>query len=104
MVGITRTLTFLWFQIVYIARMYYVYVLKSLRDGELYIGRTNDLKRRLKEHNGGESFATSFRAPFDPIYYESYKDERDAVRRERALKLRGNARKHLMNRISFSLQ
>jgi len=84
--------------------MYYVYVLKSLKDGELYIGRTNDLKRRLKEHNGSKSFATSVRTPFELICYESYKDERDAIKRENSLKLRGNARKHLMNRISFSLQ
>ncbi|PIR82466.1 excinuclease ABC subunit C [Candidatus Kaiserbacteria bacterium CG10_big_fil_rev_8_21_14_0_10_59_10] len=84
--------------------MYYVYVLGSERDSRLYIGRTNDLRRRLKKHNNGESFSTAFRRPFTLLYYEAYRDERDAVRREKALKLRGNARRFLMERLSFSLQ
>jgi len=84
--------------------MYYVYVLKSQYDEGLYIGRTNDLRRRLKEHNDGESFSTSFRGPFNLLYYEAYRDEKDAIKREKALKLRGNARRFLMDRLSYSLQ
>ncbi len=33
--------------------MWYVYILTSERDGKLYVGSTNDLKRRLKEHEQG---------------------------------------------------
>jgi len=84
--------------------MHYVYTLKSEYDHELYIGRTNDLKRRLKEHNNNESFATSFRTPRTLRYYEAYADERDAVRREKALKRRGNALRFLKERVFFSLQ
>lgn len=84
--------------------MNYVYVLKSSVDEELYIGSTNDLKRRFKEHNNKKSFSTSWRGPFELVYYESYKNLQDARDRERVLKLRGNSRKHLMNRISRSLQ
>lgn len=84
--------------------MYYVYVMKSRVDNELYIGSTNDLKRRLEEHNNAEGRSTVARRPFELLYYEAYKDERDARKREKALKLRGNSRKHLLNRISFSLQ
>lgn len=84
--------------------MNYVYVLKSSIDQELYIGSTNDLKRRLKEHNNKKSFSTSWRGPFELIYYESYKNLQDARDREQVLKLRGNSRKHLMNRISRSLK
>jgi putative endonuclease len=84
--------------------MNYVYVLKSNVDGELYIGSTTDLKRRLREHNTGKSFSTSWRGPFELIYYEAYKTLEDARAREKALKLRGNSRKHLINRISRSLQ
>ncbi len=84
--------------------MQYVYVIRSTKDSELYIGSTNDLKRRLNEHNNGKNFSTAPRAPFELIYYEAYKEKDDASRREKALKLRGNARRFLMERISFSLQ
>ena len=83
--------------------MNYVYILKSLKDNELYIGSTTDLKRRLREHKEGKAFSTSFRRPLELIYYEAYKNLEDARSREKALKLRGNSRKHLMNRISRSL-
>jgi putative endonuclease len=84
--------------------MFYVYVLKSSKDEELYIGSTNDLKRRLKEHQNGESFSTKLRRPFELIYYEAYKIEKDARLREQALKLRGNARRFLKDRIKESLK
>jgi len=83
--------------------MNYVYVLKSKKDENLYIGSTTNLKRRLREHNEGKNFSTSFRKPFELIYYEAYRSLEDAREREKALKLRGNSRKHLMNRISRSL-
>lgn len=84
--------------------MIYVYVLKSLKDEELYIGSSNNLKRRLNEHHKGKAFSTQFRRPFELIYYEAYKDEKDARERERALKLRGNARRFLKERIKRSLE
>ena len=83
--------------------MVYVYVLKSLKDEELYIGSTNDLKRRIQEHQNGKSFSTRLRRPFELVYYEAYKNEKDAREREQALKLRGNARRFLKERISRSL-
>ncbi len=84
--------------------MFYVYVLKSLKDEELYIGSTNDLKRRFKEHQNGESFSTNLRRPFELIYYEAYKNEKDARLREHALKFRGNARRFLKDRMKESLK
>lgn len=83
--------------------MNYVYILRSKKDQELYVGSTNDLKRRLQEHNSGKNFSTSFRRPFELLYYEAYNNLDDARDREKALKLRGNSRKHLLNRISRSL-
>lgn len=83
--------------------MYYVYVLRSLKDEELYIGSTNDLKQRIAEHNDGEVFSTKSRIPFKLLYYEAYLAEGDARLREKSLKLRGQARKHLFNRIEKSL-
>lgn len=84
--------------------MNYVYVLKSSVDEELYVGSTNDLKRRLREHNTKKSFSTSWRGPFELVYYEAYKDLQDAREREQTLKLRGNSRQHLKSRISRSLK
>jgi putative endonuclease len=55
--------------------MYYVYVLKSQKDGKAYIGSTADLQRRLSEHNDGRVFSTRARVPFELVYYEAYKAE-----------------------------
>jgi putative endonuclease len=84
--------------------MFYVYILKSLKDHKLYIGSTNDLERRLKEHNEGKCFSTKSRVPFELIYYEGYKAEHDARKREHNLKLRSRAHSQLKKRIKGSLQ
>jgi putative endonuclease len=53
--------------------MFYAYVLKSEKNGKLYYGSTNDLKRRLSEHNSGIGGKyTSDNKPFKLIYYEAY--------------------------------
>ena len=65
---------------------YYVYVLKSKKDNKLYIGYTNNIKRRLVEHNKGLNFSTSFRLPFVTIYVEACLNKLDAKRREAYLK------------------
>lgn len=83
--------------------MFYVYVLKSLKDNDLYIGSSNNLKKRLTEHQNGRSFSTQFRRPFELVYYEAYKNEKDAREREQCLKLRGNARRFLKERIKRSI-
>jgi len=66
--------------------MFYVYILQSKKNGELYIGYTSDLKRRLKEHNQGLNFSTKRYMPWELIYYEACKEESDAKRREKYLK------------------
>ena len=50
--------------------MYYVYVLRSIKDGSFYKGRTNDLSRRLLEHNRGETCSNRGKRPFQLIYVE----------------------------------
>ncbi len=47
--------------------MYYVYVLRSLKDSKFYIGYTKNLEKRLNEHNNGKVIATKFRYPFEPV-------------------------------------
>lgn len=79
--------------------MQYVYVLKSKKDNKLYIGYTNDLKRRFSEHQTGKVASTKSRIPFELIYYESYKSSRDAKGREFQLKKGKRAYEQLKKRI-----
>ena len=65
---------------------HYTYVLVSLQDYRLYIGYTNDLRKRLEEHNTGKSFATKPRRPLKLVYYEACLNEDDAKNREQYLK------------------
>ncbi|MBI4134690.1 MAG: GIY-YIG nuclease family protein [Candidatus Sungbacteria bacterium] len=66
--------------------LFWVYILESLKDGDRYVGYTTDLRRRLEEHNRGESFSTKPRMPLKLIYCEGCTDEQDAKRREGYLK------------------
>ncbi|OGG54764.1 hypothetical protein A3D62_00385 [Candidatus Kaiserbacteria bacterium RIFCSPHIGHO2_02_FULL_49_11] len=83
--------------------MYYVYLLQSKKDGSLYVGYSNDLKRRFEEHNNGLSVSTKFKAPFELIYYESYRARSDAKIREHMLKKHAQAYTALKQRITASL-
>lgn len=84
--------------------MFYIYILKSKKDNQLYTGSTNDLKKRFKEHNDGKVVSTKARRPFELVYYEAYKAEKDARHRESNLKLRSRAFTQLRKRIENSLQ
>jgi putative endonuclease len=79
--------------------MYYVYVLRSLKDKKLYIGYTNDLKRRFREHNAGRNEVTKERRPFILLYYEACNQKEDALKREFQLKT-GFGREYLKRRLS----
>ena len=84
--------------------MFYVYVLKSTKDDTLYIGSTNDLRRRLAEHNAGKARSTAPRRPLTLRYYGAYAKESDARRRESMLKKDGRALAVLKTRLATSLQ
>jgi len=64
--------------------MFYVYILQS--KSRLYIGSTDDLKRRLRQHNAGQSIATKAYRPWTLIFYEAHLSQEDALRREKYLK------------------
>ena len=66
--------------------MFYVYVIESIKNEELYIGCTNNLRRRFKEHNQGLNFSTKRYKPWKCIYYESCLHQEDAKRREKYFK------------------
>lgn len=84
--------------------MFYVYVLKSEKDDRLYIGRTNDLTRRVSEHNQGVNLATRYRRPFQLVYYEAYLSLRDASLREVKLKQFKNSYTQLLKRLRHSFK
>jgi putative endonuclease len=65
---------------------YYVYVLKSLKDENFYIGYTMDLKTRFMEHQKGAVASTKSRLPLQLVFYEAYRNKYDALRREKYLK------------------
>ena len=65
---------------------YYVYILQSEKDKSLYIGYTADLKKRLREHNNGESSATKPFRPYKLIHYEAFLNRIDTKKREEYLK------------------
>ncbi|PIQ89712.1 MAG: excinuclease ABC subunit C [Candidatus Omnitrophica bacterium CG11_big_fil_rev_8_21_14_0_20_42_13] len=62
--------------------MNYVYVLLSLKDHKFYIGFSEDVKKRLADHNAGRNTSTKSRRPFELIYYEAHFSKEDALRRE----------------------
>ncbi len=67
--------------------MYYVYVLKSKANNDVYIGSAEDLRIRFAQHNNGEVKSTKGYRPWILVYYEAYKDKKDALTREKKLKM-----------------
>jgi putative endonuclease len=69
------------------SRTYFVYILASGPGGTLYIGVTNDLLRRVKEHKEGiGSEFTKKYGVYDLVYYEITSDVESAITREKQLK------------------
>jgi len=83
--------------------MYYVYFIKSLNRDFFYVGITDDLRRRMREHNSRKEISTKYYAPFKLIYYEAYRSKKDALIREKKLKHHGAVIGHLKKRIKYSL-
>ena len=66
--------------------MRYVYIIQNKNDDFIYVGLTNDLKRRFSEHNKGKVHSTKNHLPLEIIYYEAHRDKYDAAAREQFLK------------------
>jgi putative endonuclease len=82
--------------------VFYVYVLRSIKDGKFYVGFTSNLKERISRHNKGAVESTRLRKPFVLEYYEACLNQHDALRREKYLKttygkryIRNRIREHL---------
>lgn len=79
--------------------MYYTYVLQSEKDKTTYIGYTEDLRERLKEHNQGKTKSIKHKVPFILIYYEAYQTKYQARKRELELKNNSSKKEELYKRI-----
>ncbi|MHB9040888.1 MAG: GIY-YIG nuclease family protein [Melioribacteraceae bacterium] len=66
--------------------MYTVYILLSNKDNKRYIGFTDNLQRRLTEHNSGKVKSTKNRIPLEIIYTEEFVLKSDAMKREKQIK------------------
>ncbi len=55
--------------------MWYVYILKSMKDGRHYVGSANDLKRRWREHTEGKCESTRHRRPLQMEAYIAVRQE-----------------------------
>jgi putative endonuclease len=82
--------------------MYFVYVLRSLKDGRFYTGYTEDIQKRLEEHNSGKIQSTKSRRPFEMVYFEASRNQKDALRREKYLKT-SYGKRYLKVRIQHDL-
>ena len=78
--------------------MWYVYMLRSVKDRNLYVGSTDNIRRRLTEHNSGRVDSTKGRIPFSLEAYISVKDQTKAIELERYFKA-GSGRALLKKRI-----
>jgi len=66
--------------------MYYTHVLQSLSTEKLYIGHTENLDRRLHEHNSNQSKSTRFRGPWELIFKKEFSTKSEAATFEYKLK------------------
>ena len=62
--------------------MWYVYVLRSLKNDWLYIGLSKDVDRRLREHNRGYNRSTRGKGPFRLMHTETFTTRQEARQRE----------------------
>ena len=74
--------------------MFFIYILKSSKNGKYYIGSTHNLEKRLKEHNSGKTRSTKKLTPLEIVYTESYSTNKEARKRELYIKNR-KSRKYI---------
>jgi len=82
--------------------MHYVYVLRSEKNKDIYIGFTSNLKVRFNLHNRGKVRSTKAYKPWKLVYFEAYFSKPDATKRERELKIHA-AKNELLKRLKNSL-
>ncbi|MEK7500887.1 MAG: GIY-YIG nuclease family protein [Patescibacteria group bacterium] len=79
--------------------IYYVYALKSLKRNYIYVGLTNNIERRIDQHQSGKEQTTAPYRPFQFVLVEEYATRLDARRREKYLKS-GIGKEWLKNKVA----
>ncbi len=83
--------------------MYYVYLIVEKNTFKTYIGITDDLKRRVKQHNDGHGAKVTQKGDWNLVYYEAFLSKKDASMREYRLKHDGRSRRFLYQRAEQSI-
>ena len=84
--------------------MHTLYIIQHTQTKQVYIGKTNNLSRRLKEHSGNQQSATKRKSGrWILIYAEVYRSAKDLHERENKIKQHGSNKRWLKNRIKNSL-
>ncbi len=66
--------------------MYYVYALVSLKHKRIYVGQTQDLDVRVRDHNSGRTKTIKHYKPWKVLYFEGLGTRREARNREKYFK------------------
>ena len=68
-------------------KIYFVYLITNKPGGVIYVGMTNDLRKRLDEHRSGlgSKFTSKYKL-YRLVYFEEFRDVNDAIRREKQIK------------------
>ena len=69
-----------------VINMYFVYILQSEKNGRYYIGSTNNLERRILEHNSGKTKSLKYLRPLKIVFKKDFKEEYEARQIENKLK------------------
>jgi putative endonuclease len=86
--------------IIELSLMFYVYILTD-DDSKIYVGYSNNLRRRIVEHKNGKTYTTLRMKNPKLVYYEAYETENKAKIRERKLKQYGSSYQGLLKRIGL---
>lgn len=69
-------------------KKFFTYILCSEKTNHYYIGQSEDLKKRLIEHNEGRVKSTKHGVPWRLSYFEEFETRSEAYKREQQIKKR----------------
>jgi putative endonuclease len=72
--------------------MFFAYILQSEKTKRYYVGSTDNLGNRLKEHNSGETVSSRRGIPWKIVHTEQFNTRSEAIRKEKQIKARGAQR------------